>query len=256
MLSQRLAASCGWLHVVEVDRRLELSLREAVAPFANVLLHFGDAMEVDLGASIRRAGKVVANLPYGIAATVILRTIDELPNVSNWVVMAQREVGERLAAAPGPRLTGVFLCAGAARLRGEGAAAVGRTVFRPVPNSTRCWWVCDGSVRAPRMRARACPRRVRTPAKGIGGLAGAGHRCGAGRARAGSSGAGFDRTPGRRARGAARSRGVSRVEQKAFGVRLRALAPGKVNLCLFLGPTRDDGRHELVTLLRVAVAGR
>jgi len=31
-------------------------------------------------------------------------------------------------------------------------------------------------------------------------------------------------------------------------VRLRALAPGKVNLCLFLGPVRDDGRHELVTL--------
>ena len=32
-------------------------------------------------------------------------------------------------------------------------------------------------------------------------------------------------------------------------MRLRALAPGKVNLGLFLGPTRDDGRHELVTLL-------
>ena len=32
-------------------------------------------------------------------------------------------------------------------------------------------------------------------------------------------------------------------------MRLRALAPGKVNLALFLGPTRDDGRHELVTLL-------
>jgi 4-diphosphocytidyl-2-C-methyl-D-erythritol kinase len=33
-------------------------------------------------------------------------------------------------------------------------------------------------------------------------------------------------------------------------VRLRALAPGKVNLCLFLGEPRDDGRHELVTLLQ------
>lgn len=32
-------------------------------------------------------------------------------------------------------------------------------------------------------------------------------------------------------------------------MRLRALAPGKVNLCLFLGPLREDGRHELVTLL-------
>jgi 4-diphosphocytidyl-2-C-methyl-D-erythritol kinase len=31
-------------------------------------------------------------------------------------------------------------------------------------------------------------------------------------------------------------------------MRWRALAPGKVNLCLFLGPLRDDGRHELVTV--------
>ena len=31
-------------------------------------------------------------------------------------------------------------------------------------------------------------------------------------------------------------------------MRLTARAPGKVNLCLFLGPVRDDGRHELVTL--------
>jgi 4-diphosphocytidyl-2-C-methyl-D-erythritol kinase len=31
-------------------------------------------------------------------------------------------------------------------------------------------------------------------------------------------------------------------------VRLRALAPAKINLCLFLGPLRSDGRHELVTL--------
>jgi 4-diphosphocytidyl-2-C-methyl-D-erythritol kinase len=31
-------------------------------------------------------------------------------------------------------------------------------------------------------------------------------------------------------------------------LRLIALAPAKVNLCLFLGPLRDDGRHELVTL--------
>jgi 4-diphosphocytidyl-2-C-methyl-D-erythritol kinase len=32
------------------------------------------------------------------------------------------------------------------------------------------------------------------------------------------------------------------------GVTIRELAPGKVNLCLFLGPARVDGRHELVTL--------
>jgi 4-diphosphocytidyl-2-C-methyl-D-erythritol kinase len=39
------------------------------------------------------------------------------------------------------------------------------------------------------------------------------------------------------------------AEGEAGRMKLRALAPGKVNLCLFLGPTRDDGRHQLVTVL-------
>jgi 4-diphosphocytidyl-2-C-methyl-D-erythritol kinase len=39
------------------------------------------------------------------------------------------------------------------------------------------------------------------------------------------------------------------AEGEAGRIKLRALAPGKVNLCLFLGPTRDDGRHQLVTVL-------
>ena len=50
--------------------------------------------------------KVVANLPYGIAAGVLLRTIEELRGVSSWVAMVQREVGERLAALPGSRAYG------------------------------------------------------------------------------------------------------------------------------------------------------
>ena len=41
-----------------------------------------------------------------------------------------------------------------------------------------------------------------------------------------------------------------------YAMRLRALAPAKVNLSLFLGGTREDGRHRLVTRVRVAVAGR
>ena len=57
------------------------ALRDALAGFANVTLHFADALELDLAALDPAPTKVVANLPYGIAATVILRTIDELPAV-------------------------------------------------------------------------------------------------------------------------------------------------------------------------------
>ena len=48
----------------------------------------------------------MANLPYGIAAGALLRTIEELPGVTRWVAMVQREVGERLAARPDRRAGG------------------------------------------------------------------------------------------------------------------------------------------------------
>ena len=57
-------------------------------------------MTVDLAGLRPEPTKVVANLPYGVAAGALLRTIEDLPSVDSWVAMAQREVGERLAAGP------------------------------------------------------------------------------------------------------------------------------------------------------------
>jgi 16S rRNA (adenine1518-N6/adenine1519-N6)-dimethyltransferase len=134
VLSERLASRAEHVHIVEVDRSLEPGLRDVLAPFDNVSLHIGDALELDLASLEPAPGKVVANLPYGIAATVILRTIEELPSVQSWVVMVQREVGERLAATAGTRAYGVpsvlaQLACDIRVLRG-----VARTVFRPIPN--------------------------------------------------------------------------------------------------------------------------
>ena len=59
-------------------------------------------MRLDLAALDPAPTKVVANLPYGVAATVILRAVESLPEVTTQVAMVQREVGERLAgASPG-----------------------------------------------------------------------------------------------------------------------------------------------------------
>jgi 16S rRNA (adenine1518-N6/adenine1519-N6)-dimethyltransferase len=134
ILSARLAARVAHVHVVEVDTRLEPELRAALSGFADVSLHFVDALDLDLIGLDPAPNKVVANLPYGIAATVILRTIDELPSVGLWVVMVQREVGERLAASPGTAAYGVpsVLAQLAADVRV--LRPVARTVFRPVPN--------------------------------------------------------------------------------------------------------------------------
>jgi 16S rRNA (adenine1518-N6/adenine1519-N6)-dimethyltransferase len=134
VLSERLAARTGHVHVVELDQRLEPRLREVLGPFEHVTLHVADALELDLAALDPPPTKVVANLPYGVAATVILRTVEELPGVRSWVVMVQREVGERLAASPGTAAYGApsVLAQLAAEVRV--LRPVARTVFRPVPN--------------------------------------------------------------------------------------------------------------------------
>ena len=134
VLSEHLAARAAHVHVVEIDRGLIPALADALAPFSTTTLHVGDAMALDLGALDPAPTKVVANLPYGIAASVTLRTIEELPSVSRWVSMTQKEVGRRLAAGPGDSLYGVpsVLAQIACDVRVE--RAVARSVFFPVPN--------------------------------------------------------------------------------------------------------------------------
>ncbi|MBV9918960.1 MAG: ribosomal RNA small subunit methyltransferase A [Solirubrobacterales bacterium] len=134
VLSRRLAPRVAHLHVVEIDRGLEPELRAALAEFPDASLHMSDALSLDLGALDPAPDKVVANLPYAIAATVILRTIVELASVGRWVVMVQREVGERLAAAPGSSSYGVPSVLAQLACEVRVLRPVGRTVFRPVPN--------------------------------------------------------------------------------------------------------------------------
>jgi 16S rRNA (adenine1518-N6/adenine1519-N6)-dimethyltransferase len=134
VLSEHLAERCAHVHVVELDRTLEPALRDALDPHPNTTLHFADALRLDLPALDPAPTKVVANLPYNIAASAILKTMEELPGVTRWVAMVQKEVGERFAAAPGSPAYGVpsvlaQLAADVKVIRG-----VSRSVFHPVPN--------------------------------------------------------------------------------------------------------------------------
>jgi 16S rRNA (adenine1518-N6/adenine1519-N6)-dimethyltransferase len=133
VLSERLAGEVAHLHVVEVDRRLEEGLRDVLSGFENVTLWMVDALSLDLAALEPAPTAVVANLPYSIAATVILRTIDELASVVRWVVMVQREVGERLAASVGDSAYGVPSVLAQLACEVRVLRPVARTVFRPVP---------------------------------------------------------------------------------------------------------------------------
>ncbi len=134
VLSEYLAERARHVHVIEIDRRLSAALHDATDPHANVTVHWADVMDLDVGALRPPPTSVVANLPYGVAARALLRTIEELPAVQRWVAMVQREVGERLAAAPGGASYGASSVL--AQLAGDVKVvrAIPRTVFFPVPN--------------------------------------------------------------------------------------------------------------------------
>jgi 16S rRNA (adenine1518-N6/adenine1519-N6)-dimethyltransferase len=135
VLSEHLAARVAHVHVVELDRGLEPALRDALDPYAaTTTLHLADAMVLDLAALRPAPSKVVANLPYGIAAGAILRTIEELPGVTRWVAMVQKEVGERFAAAPGTSAYGVPSVLAQLACDVRVLRAISRRVFFPVPN--------------------------------------------------------------------------------------------------------------------------
>lgn len=134
VLSEHLAARAHHVHVVEIDQRLREALLDATEAHPNVTVHWADAMTMDLSELAPAPTKVVANLPYGVAAGALLRTIEQLPDVQVWVAMVQREVGERLAATPGSAAYGVPSAIAQLACEVRVLRAIPRSVFHPVPN--------------------------------------------------------------------------------------------------------------------------
>jgi 16S rRNA (adenine1518-N6/adenine1519-N6)-dimethyltransferase len=150
VLSEFLAPRVAHLHVVEVDRSLEEPLRDALAASSNATLHLADAVRMDFAELVPAPNKVVANLPYGVAATVLLKSIAELPGAALWVAMLQREVADRLAAGPGTKSYGATSVIAQLSCEVRFLRKVPRTVFHPEPN-------VDSALVVMRRRAPAPP---------------------------------------------------------------------------------------------------
>ncbi len=132
VLTERLAAVAAHVHTVEIDRRLEAALAP-LAALPNVELHWGDAIKLDLGALAPAPTAMVANLPYSVATPLILRTIEQLPSLARWTVMVQREIADRLRAAPGSRTYGSPSVLAQLACEVELVRTVDPAVFRPRP---------------------------------------------------------------------------------------------------------------------------
>jgi 16S rRNA (adenine1518-N6/adenine1519-N6)-dimethyltransferase len=122
------------LIAVELDRALKPVLTEVLAGRgARVVI--ADAMAVDYRRLLHgRPTTLVANLPYQVATPLILDLLVGTPAIQSFTVMVQREVGERLAAAPGDDAYGAVSAKIAFLAEARVAARVSRRVFYPMPD--------------------------------------------------------------------------------------------------------------------------
>ena len=124
---------------IEIDTDLPAVLAETCAPWANKFaLIPKDALQVT-AADIEAAAvhgvpnKLVANLPYAVAATVVLDFFQNFPHMESATVMVQKEVADRMAAQPGSKNYGAYTVKLRLFTQVEGRFPVGPGNFFPPP---------------------------------------------------------------------------------------------------------------------------
>jgi 16S rRNA (adenine1518-N6/adenine1519-N6)-dimethyltransferase len=119
---------------LERDRKLRPVLEQVVAGHGDVRIVTGDALDIEFGPLLDDGRwRCVSNLPYNVATPVVVRLLEDVPPVESSLVMVQREVGDRLAAAPGSAAYGAVSVRVAYYAHAKIVGVVPRTVFVPVP---------------------------------------------------------------------------------------------------------------------------
>ena len=131
ILTAELARVVERLHVIEIDRDLAAALRERFPP-ERVIVHEGDALALDftaLPANLR----VVGNLPYNVSTPILFRIAGEAARIRDCVFMLQKEVVDRMVAAPGSADYGRLSVMLQSRFAMAKALAVPPGAFTPPP---------------------------------------------------------------------------------------------------------------------------
>jgi 16S rRNA (adenine1518-N6/adenine1519-N6)-dimethyltransferase len=132
-LTLALASTGAHVLAVEFDRRLEPALVESLGSVDGVEIRRADATKMDWARELPGGGwTMCANLPYNIAVPVVMEALEQAP-IDRFVVMVQREVGERLVAAPGEEEYGAVSVRVAYRATGRIMRRVPPEVFWPAP---------------------------------------------------------------------------------------------------------------------------
>ena len=130
-LTLELARRAERVTAIEIDERLKPILEDSLGGVTNVDVVYGDVLDVDVASF--GATKVVANLPYNIAALTVIELLRKVRDSRTMCVMTQREVGERLAASPGSKIYGLSSVLVGFYATASVATRISRNVFFPVP---------------------------------------------------------------------------------------------------------------------------
>ena len=133
-LTVALAETGGSVLAIEFDRALTPALREVTGSLEGVEILEADAMAVDWRSLLGGDDwTLVANLPYNISTPLVLRLLEDVPRITRYLVMVQREAGERLAAEAGEDAYGAVSVKVAYWAEAEVLRRVPPTVFWPRP---------------------------------------------------------------------------------------------------------------------------
>ncbi len=132
-LTRYLAVSAREVTAVELDPDLLAPLKAVLTPHPNVRIVQGDILELKISDLVEQSGYIVAaNIPYNITSAIIRHLLESDPKPRRIVLTIQKEVAERICAAPGD----LSLLALSVQVYGKPRieAKIPAGAFHPVPN--------------------------------------------------------------------------------------------------------------------------
>ncbi len=133
-LTRHLVKAAKKVIAIEIEHELGAVMKAEIKA-ENIEVIEADALELDFSGLVNQGEKlkVVANLPYNISTPVLFKLLETPDVFSELLLLLQKEVAERVCAAPGKKPYGILAVLTRIKADTEIALRVGREAFSPVP---------------------------------------------------------------------------------------------------------------------------
>ena len=110
VLTENIAKKAKRVIAVEIDRNLVEVLKDKLGVYDNVEVHSGDILKFDFNSILETHSskiKIIGNVPYNISSPLIFRLLSFRPVISDFMLMLQKEIVQRLVSIPNNKIYGV-----------------------------------------------------------------------------------------------------------------------------------------------------